>query len=331
MIFNIAIIGATGAVGHKLLSTIFERDFPVNKIYLVASKKSIGKIIKYKNKEFVVESIESFDFSKVEIAFFSAGAETAEKYAPIAVSKGCTVIDNSSQFRTDLDKPLIVPEVNSKDLKNFKLPGIIANPNCSTAQLVVALKPIHDLFKIERVDVASYQSVSGTGKEGIDELLEQTESFLNKKEIKPRVYGAQIAFNVIPAGDILENNYTNEEMKMSFETNKILDKDIKLSATCSRVPVLFGHSLAVHVETKKEIDLNLLRDEIKKQKGLDIFESQDFTSPNAVDHAEGKNPVSVGRLRLDLWKNNRINFWVVADNLRKGAALNSLQILDELL
>ena len=173
--------------------------------------------------------------------------------------------------------------------------------------------------------------MSGTGKEGIDELLEQTESFLNKKEIKPRVYGAQIAFNVIPAGDILENNYTNEEMKMSFETNKILDKDIKLSATCSRVPVLFGHSLAVHVETKKEIDLNLLIEEIKKQKGLDIFDSQDFTSPNAVDHAEGKNPVSVGRLRLDLWKNNRINFWVVADNLRKGAALNSLQILDELL
>ena len=213
------------------------------------------------------------------------------------------------------------PKVNSPEiLKILNFLEFIANPNCSTAQLVVALKPIHELFKIERVDVASYQSVSGTGKEGIDELLEQTEEFLNKKgNSKPKVYGAQIAFNVIPAGDV--RNYTNEEMKMSFETNKILDKIIKLSATCSRVPVLFGHSLAVHVETKKEIDLNILKKEIKKQKGLDILNLQDFTSPNAVDHAEGKNPVSVGRLRLDLWKNNRVNFWVVADNLRKGTLL----------
>ena len=328
---KLAIVGASGAVGRVFIELLDEIYPGTKDLFLVASKRSAGRSMFCGKQEFIIQDIEEFDFSQVEIAFFSAGAETAEKYAPIAVSKGCTVIDNSSQFRTDLDKPLIVPEVNSKDLRNFKLPGIIANPNCSTAQLVVALKPIHDLFKIERVDVASYQSVSGTGKEGIDELLEQTESFLNKKEIKPRVYGAQIAFNVIPAVDILENNYTNEEMKMSFETNKILDKDIKLSATCSRVPVLFGHSLAVHVETKKEIDLNLLIGEIKKQKGLDIFDSQDFTSPNAVDHAEGKNPVSVGRLRLDLWKNNRINFWVVADNLRKGAALNSLQILDELL
>ena len=328
---KLAIVGASGAVGRVFLELLDEM-YPGNKnLFLVASKRSAGNSINCGKQEFIIEDVENFDFSKVDIAFFSAGAETAKKYAPIAVSQGCTVIDNSSQFRTDVEKLLIVPEVNAQDLKNFKSPGIISNPNCSTAQLVVALKPIHDLFQIERVDVASYQSVSGTGKEGIDELIEQTKNFLDNKQISPKVYGAQIAFNVIPAGDILENDYTNEEMKMSFETNKILNKDIKLSASCVRVPVLYGHSLAVHVETKKEIELDLLVSQIKNQKGLDYFDPKDFISPNVVDHAEGKNPVSVGRLRLDLWNSNRVNFWVVADNLRKGAALNSLQILDELL
>ena len=328
---KLAIVGASGAVGRVFLELLDEM-YPGNKnLFLIASRRSAGNSISCGKQEFIIQDIENFDFSKVDIAFFSAGAETAKKYAPIAVSQGCTVIDNSSQFRTDVEKLLIVPEVNSQDLKNFKSPGIISNPNCSTAQLVVALKPIDDLFQIERVDVASYQSVSGTGKEGIDELIEQTKNFLDNKEISPKVYGAQIAFNVIPAGDILENNYTNEEMKMSFETNKILSKDIKLSASCVRVPVLYGHSLAVHVETKKEIELDLLVSQIKNQKGLDYFDPKDFISPNVVDHAEGKNPVSVGRLRLDLWNSNRVNFWVVADNLRKGAALNSLQILDELL
>ena len=328
---KLAIVGASGAVGRVFLE-LLDEIYPGNKdLFLVASMRSAGNSISCGKQEFIIEDIKNFDFSKVDIAFFSAGAETAKKYAPIAVSQGCTVIDNSSQFRTDDEKLLIVPEVNAKDLKNFKSPGIISNPNCSTAQLVVALKPIHDLFQIERVDVASYQSVSGTGKEGIDELIEQTKNFLDNKEISPKVYGAQIAFNVIPAGDILENNYTNEEIKMSFETNKILSKDIQLSASCARVPVLFGHSLAVHVETKKEIELDQLISQIKIQKGLDYFDPKDFTSPNVVDHAEGKNPVSVGRLRVDLWNSNRVNFWVVADNLRKGAALNSLQILDELL
>ncbi len=328
---KLAIVGASGAVGRVFLE-ILDEMYPGNKnLFLVASQRSAGNSISCGDQEFIIEDIENFDFSKVDIAFFSAGAETAKKYAPIAISQGCTVIDNSSQFRTDIDKYLIVPEVNAIDLENFKSPGIISNPNCSTAQLVVALKPIHDLFQIERVDVASYQSVSGTGKEGIDELIEQTKNFLDNKEISPKVYGAQIAFNVIPAGDILENSYTNEEMKMSFETNKILSKDIKLTASCVRVPVLYGHSLAVHVETKKEIELDLLISQIKNQKGLNYFDPKDFISPNVVDHAEGKNPVSVGRLRLDLWNNNRVNFWVVADNLRKGAALNSLQILDELL
>ena len=328
---KLAIVGASGAVGRVFLELLDEM-YPGDKdLFLVASSRSAGNSISCGKQEFIIEDIENFDFSKVDIAFFSAGAETAKKYAPIAVSQGCTVIDNSSQFRTDDEKLLIVPEVNAQDLENFKYPGIISNPNCSTAQLVVALKPINDLFQIERVDVASYQSVSGTGKEGIDELIEQTKNFLDNKEISPKVYGAQIAFNVIPAGDILKNNYTNEEMKMSFETNKILSKDIKLSASCVRVPVLYGHSLAVHVETKKEIELDLLISQIKNQKGLDYFDPKDFISPNVVDHAEGKNPVSVGRLRLDLWNSNRVNFWVVADNLRKGAALNSLQILDELL
>ena len=328
---KLAIVGASGAVGRVFLELLDEM-YPGNKnLFLVASKRSAGNSINCGKQEFIIEDIENFDFSKVDIAFFSAGEETAKKYAPIAVSQGCTVIDNSSQFRTDVEKLLIVPEVNAQDLKYFKSPGIISNPNCSTAQLVVALKPIDELFQIERVDVASYQSVSGTGKEGIDELIEQTKNFLDNKQISPQVYGAQIAFNVIPAGDILENNYTNEEMKMSFETNKILSKDIKLSASCVRVPVLYGHSLAVHVETKKEIELDLLVSQIKNQKGLDYFDPKDFISPNVVEHAEGKNPVSVGRLRLDLWNSNRVNFWVVADNLRKGAALNSLQILDELL
>ena len=328
---KLAIVGASGAVGRVFLELLDEM-YPGDKdLFLVASSRSAGNSISCGKQEFIIEDIENFDFSKVDIAFFSAGAETAKKYAPIAVSQGCTVIDNSSQFRTDDEKLLIVPEVNAQDLKNFKYPGIISNPNCSTAQLVVALKPINDLFQIERVDVASYQSVSGTGKEGIDELIEQTKNYLDNKDISPKVYGAQIAFNIIPAGDILENNYTNEEIKMSFETNKILSKDIKLSASCARVPVFYGHSLAVHVETKKEIELDLLISQIKNQKGLDYFDPKDFISPNVVDHAEGKNPVSVGRLRLDLWNSNRVNFWVVADNLRKGAALNSLQILDELL
>ena len=328
---KLAIVGASGAVGRVFLELLDEKYPGKKDLYLVASKRSAGNKMSCGDEEFVIQDIENFNFSNVDIAFFSAGAKTAEKYAPLAVSSGCTVIDNSSHFRTHEDKLLIVPEVNSKDLCNFESPGIISNPNCSTAQLVVALKPIHDLFLIKRVDVASYQSVSGTGKEGIDELIEQTEKFLNDEDIHPKVYGAQIAFNVIPAGNILENNYTDEEIKMSFETNKILDKDIKLSATCSRVPVLYGHSLAVHVETEKEINLDLLIQKIKDQKGLDFFDSQDFTSPNVVNHAEGKNPVSVGRVRLDLWDKNRVNFWVVADNLRKGAALNSLQILDELL
>tara|TARA_B100001063_G_scaffold206837_1_gene202410 strand:- start:166 stop:1164 length:999 start_codon:yes stop_codon:yes gene_type:complete len=328
---KLAIVGASGAVGRVFLELLDEKYPGKKDLYLVASKRSAGNIMSCGDEEFVIQDIENFNFSNIDIAFFSAGAKIAEKYAPLAVSLGCTVIDNSSYFRTHEDKLLIVPEVNSKDLCNFESPGIISNPNCSTAQLVVALKPIHDLFLIKRVDVASYQSVSGTGKEGIDELIEQTKKLLNDEEIHPKVYGAQIAFNVIPAGDILENNYTNEEIKMSFETNKILDKDIKLSATCSRVPVLYGHSLAVHVETEKEINLDLLIQKIKDQKGLDFFDSQDFISPNAVNHAEGKNPVSIGRVRLDLWDKNRVNFWVVADNLRKGAALNSLQILDELL
>ena len=328
---KLAIVGATGAVGRVFLE-LLEEKYPGQKnLFLLASAKSAGSTIKCGEQNYVVEDLDEFDFAKAEIAFFSAGGEIAEKYAPLAVSRGCTVIDNSSKFRSDDDKPLIVPEVNAHILKEIKFPIIIANPNCSTAQLLVALKPVHDLFTIQRVDVSTYQSVSGSGKSGIDELTNQTKDFLSGKEVSINLYGSQIAFNVIPAGNILDNDYTDEEMKMSLETNKILDKEIELTATCIRVPVFYGHSEAVHIETKKPIDLDLLIETMDKQPGLDVYSSDDINAPNALNHAEGKNPVSVGRIRMDLWKKNRVNFWVVADNLRKGAALNSLQILDEII
>lgn len=328
---RLAIVGATGAVGRVFLELLEEKYPGPKDLFLLASKRSAGKKIKCGFQDFVIEDLDNFDFSQADIAFFSAGSEIAEKYAPLAVSKGCSVIDNSSRFRGDDDKALIVPEVNAHVLKDIEFPAIIANPNCSTAQLLVALKPVHDLFIIKRVDVATYQSVSGSGKIGIDELTMQTKDFLDKNKVSVNVYDAQIAFNVIPAGDRLDNNYTNEEMKMTWETNKILDQDIQLTATCTRVPVYFGHSEAVHIETKKVIDLDKLINAMKLQSGLDVYPSDDLSAPNAVDQAEGKNPVSIGRIRKDLWSDYRINFWVVADNLRKGAALNSLQILDELI
>ena len=328
---KIAIVGATGAVGRVFLDLLND-NFPGEKdLYLLASKKSEGKKISCGNQEFIVEDLATFDFSRADIAFFSAGANISGEFAPKAKEQGCTVIDNSSKFRKDENIPLIIPEVNGNILDQINLPAIISNPNCSTAQLLVALKPIHDLFEISRVDVVTFQAVSGSGQNAIEELINQTKSSLNGEQISRDVYGAQIAFNVIAAGNLEENNYTDEEMKISFETKKILDKNISISATSVRVPVIYGHSIAAHVKTNKKIDLPKLNEALDSQPGLDKYSNKNFLSPNPVEHAEGKNPVSVGRVRADLWEEDRVNIWVVADNLRKGAALNSLQIMEKIL
>ena len=311
---RIAVVGATGAVGRVFLE-LLENNFSGKKdLHLLASKKSEGKLISCGDQQFEVKDLSTFDFSLVDIAFFSAGAEISGEFAPKAVSQGCTVIDNSSKFRREEDIPLI-----------------ISNPNCSTAQLLVALKPIHDLFEITRVDVVTFQAVSGSGQNAIDELINQTKQSLNNESTKNEVYGAQIAFNVIPAGNLEENDYTDEEMKISHETKKILDEKINISATTVRVPVVYGHSIAAHVKTNKRINLPNLHRAFETQTGLEKYSEKDFLSPNPLEHAEGKDPVSVGRIRADLWEDDRVNIWIVADNLRKGAALNSLQIMERIM
>ena len=328
---KIAVVGATGAVGRVFLELLEENFSGKKDLYLLASKKSEGKLISCGDQQFEVQNLSTFDFSSTDIAFFSAGAEISGEFAPKALSQGCTVIDNSSKFRRQEDIPLIIPEVNGNILKQINYPIIISNPNCSTAQLLVALKPIHDLFEITRVDAVTFQAVSGSGQNAIDELLDQTKKSLNNEKTESEVYGAQIAFNVIPAGNLEENNYTDEEMKISYETKKILDEKINISATSVRVPVIHGHSIAAHVKTNKKIDLTNLNRAFETQTGLDKYSEKDFLSPNPLEHAEGKDPVSVGRIRADLWEDDRVNLWIVADNLRKGAALNSLQIMQKIL
>ena len=328
---KIAVVGATGAVGRVFLE-LLEKNFSGTKdLYLLASRKSEGKLISCGDQQFEVQNLSTFDISSVDIAIFSAGAEISGEFAPKALSQGCTVIDNSSKFRRQEDIPLIIPEVNGDILKQINDPIIISNPNCSTAQLLVALKPIHDLFEITRVDVVTFQAVSGSGQNAINELLNQTKKSLNNENTENEVYGDQIAFNVIPAGNLEGNNYTDEEMKISYETKKILDEKINVSATSVRVPVIHGHSIAAHVKTNKKIDLPNLNIAFETQTGLDKYSEKDFLSPNPLEHAEGKDPVSVGRIRADLWEDDRVNLWIVADNLRKGAALNSLQIMEKIL
>jgi len=331
--YDVAVVGATGAVGEAIFSILEERDFPVGKIYALASSRSVGKRIYYKNTSVKVEDLETFDFSKVSIGLFSAGASVSKVYAPKAVAAGCIVIDNTSEFRYDDEIPLVVPEVNPDSIAEYKTRGIIANPNCSTIQMVVALKPIYDAVGIERINVCTYQAVSGTGKEGIEEVVSQTAKLLNGKPITPSVYPKQIAFNVLPQIDVfMDNGYTKEEMKMVWETRKIFsDQAIMVNPTAVRVPVFYGHSEAVHIETKQKIEIEKVYELLAKAPGITILDERvDGGYPTAVTESSGNDDVFVGRIREDISHPRGIDLWVVSDNVRKGAALNSVQIAEEL-
>jgi len=331
--YDVAVVGATGAVGEAIFSILEERDFPVGKIYALASSRSVGKRIYYKNTSVKVEDLETFDFSKVSIGLFSAGASVSKVYAPKAVAAGCIVIDNTSEFRYDDEIPLVVPEVNPESIAEYKTRGIIANPNCSTIQMVVALKPIYDAVGIERINVCTYQAVSGTGKEAIEEVVSQTAKLLNGKPITPSVYPKQIAFNVLPQIDVfMDNGYTKEEMKMVWETRKIFsDQAIMVNPTAVRVPVFYGHSEAVHIETKQKIEIEKVYELLAKAPGITILDERvDGGYPTAVTESSGNDDVFVGRVREDISHPRGVDLWVVSDNVRKGAALNSVQIAEEL-
>ena len=332
--YDVAVVGATGAVGEVMLDILAERNFPVGNVYALASERSAGKRVKFGRKTLVVENLATFDFSKVQIGLFSPGASISEEYAPIAASQGCVVIDNTSQFRYDDDIPLVVPEVNSHAVANYTNRGIIANPNCSTIQMLVALKPLHDAAKITRINVCTYQAVSGSGKSAIDELAAQTAALLNGKEAKVDVYPKQIAFNVVPQIDVfLENGYTKEEMKMVWETHKIMeDPDILVNPTAVRVPVFFGHSEAVHIEMRDKLTAEQATELLKNSSGITVIdEREDGGYPTAVSDGANKDATFVGRIREDISHSSGLNLWVVSDNVRKGAALNSIQIAEVLI
>lgn len=330
--YNVAILGATGAVGETMLEILEQRQFPVQNLYPLASARSAGEVIRFKNKNIAVLDVAEFDFAQANIALFSAGASVSAQYAPIAAEAGCVVIDNTSCFRYEEDVPLVVPEVNANMITEYRQRNIIANPNCSTIQLVVALKPIYDAVGISRINVATYQSVSGAGRKGITELAEQTAHLLNGQPDDPKVFARQIAFNVIPHIDeFQENGYTKEEMKMVWETRKIFnDNSIMVNPTAVRVPVFYGHSEAVHIETKQKLSAadakNLLRD----APGIILLE-EDKDYPTAVSEGSAQDAVYVGRVREDVSHPNGLNMWIVADNVRKGAALNAIQIAEILI
>ena len=329
--FDVAVVGATGAVGEAMMEILEEREFPVNNLYPLASARSAGKTVRFQGKTLDVTDLAEFDFSKVQIGLFSAGASVSEEYAPKAAAAGCVVVDNTSQFRYDTDIPLVVPEVNPQAIADYKNRGIIANPNCSTIQMLVALKPIYDAVGITRINVATYQAVSGTGKEAIEELAGQTARLLNGKSIESKVYPKQIAFNVLPHIDVFKDNgYTKEEMKMVWETQKIFgDMDIRVNPTCVRVPVFFGHSEAVHIETRDKISAEQARALLEKAPGVVVLdERQDGGYPTPVTEGATHDPVYVGRIREDISHERGLDLWVVADNVRKGAALNSVQIAE---
>ncbi|MFN3739531.1 MAG: aspartate-semialdehyde dehydrogenase [Thermodesulfovibrionales bacterium] len=329
--YVVAVVGATGAVGEEMVLILEERDFPVRELRLFASERSIGKKIEFRNSEVPVETLNEDSFKGIDIALFSAGAERSKIWAPVAVRSGCIVIDNSSQWRMEPDVPLVVPEVNAHDLSWHK--GIIANPNCSTIQMVVALKPIHDVARIKRIVVTTFQSVSGTGKKAMDELLQQTTDLLNFRDIKCNVYPHQIAFNVLPHIDkFLENGYTKEEMKMVNETKKIMgDPSIRVTATTVRVPVFRCHSESVNIETEKKLTANEVRAILAGASGIIVFDAPEKNVYPLPVHVAGKDEVYVGRIREDESIENGINMWIVADNLRKGAALNAVQIAERLI
>ena len=331
--FNVAIAGATGAVGEVLIELLETRDFPIDTLYLLASSRSAGTNLNFAGKRITVSAIDDFDFSQAHIGLFSAGGSVSAEYAPKAAAAGCVVVDNTSHFRRDDDIPLVVSEVNPEAIAGYTKRNIIANPNCSTMQMLVALKPIHDAVGIERINVATYQAVSGTGKSAIEELASQTARLLNAQTIESKVYPKQIAFNVLPHIDTFQDNgYTREEMKMVWETQKILgDETIRVNPTCVRVPVFHGHAEAVHIETKAPISADVATDLLEQAPGIVVMDKrEDGGYPTPVGDAAGTDPVFVGRIRNDISHPNGLNLWVVADNLRKGAALNSVQIAEEL-
>ena len=324
---NITIVGATGNVGRKIIEVLENKNFPTDNLYLVASSKSAGSKLKFKGEEIKVENLETFDFSKGNITFFSAGGKISEKYAPLA-AKHSTVIDNSSHFRMDPDVPLIVPQVNSNDLKNIKK-NIIANPNCSTSQLVIVLKPLHDLFRIKRVVISTYQSTSGAGKAPMDELIEQTKLSLENKKINSKNFTKQIAFNAIPHIDVfVEEGYTKEEVKMVDETKKILDNKIELTATCVRIPVMVSHSESLNIEFEKPFTLEKVREALDSAEGCKVIDERQDGGYITPIEAEGKNETFISRIRKDNTTKNAANLWIVSDNLLRGAALNAVEIAE---
>ena len=328
---NITIVGATGNVGRKIIEILEKKNFPIDALYLVASSKSAGSKLRFKEKEIEVENLETFDFSKGEITFFSAGGKISEKYAAKA-AKHSTVIDNSSYFRMDPDVPLIVPEVNPNDLKNHKKKNIVANANCSVIPLVVALKPLHDLYNIKRSVASTYQSVSGAGKAPMDELLSQTKDFFDTKELRSNYFTKQIAFNAIPHIDnFLDSGYTKEEQKMHDEVKKILDSKIKVTSTSVRIPVLVSHAVSVNVEFNKKYKLNEIQNVLNTSPGCKVIDEQKDGGYITPAEAENKFDTFISRVREDNSQNNTINLWIVSDNLLKGAALNAVEIAEILI
>ena len=328
---NIAIVGATGNVGRKIIEVLENKNFPISELFLIASSKSEGKKINFKDEELTVIDLEKFDFSKVKIAFFAAGSAIAEKWA-YKVAEKTIVIDNSKFFRKDPDIPLIVPEVNSKELIKVKNKNIIANANCSVIPLVVALKPLHDLYNIKRIIASTYQSVSGAGKAPMDELLSQTQDFFNNKKLESKYFTKQIAFNAIPHIDsFLENGYTKEEQKTSDEVKKILDKKIKITSTCVRIPVLVSHSISANVEFDKKCNLEEIKNVLSTSPGCKVVDEKKDGGYITPVEAENKYETFISRIRQDDSQPNSINLWIVSDNLLKGAALNAVEIAENLI
>ena len=331
--YNVAVVGATGAVGEQMREVLDERLFPVDELRLLASERSAGQFLEFQNKQVRVDVLRENSFEDIDIALFSAGGSVSDKFAPIAARSGSVVVDNTARFRMEPDVPLVVPEVNAKAIPEYKKRGIIANPNCSTIQMVVALKPIHDAAKIKRVVVSTYQSTSGAGRKAMEELGRQTAAVLNMKEVEKEKFPHQIAFNCIPHIDIfLPNGYTKEEKKMIDETKKILgDDSINVTATCVRVPVFCGHSESVNIETEKKLSAKDVRAILRGAPGILLVDApEENVYPMPLD-ATGTDATMVGRIREDESIPNGINLWVVADNLRKGAALNAVQIAEILI
>ncbi|ORE86022.1 Aspartate-semialdehyde dehydrogenase [Oceanococcus atlanticus] len=331
--YDVAVLGATGAVGKTMLEVLAQREFPINNIYALSSERSAGTTVEFGRRELIAQNVDDFDWSQVQIGLFSAGGSVSEKWAPVAAEHGVVVIDNTSQFRYDDEIPLVVPEVNADALYGFRKRNIIANPNCSTIQMLVALKPIYDAVGIERINVATYQAVSGSGAQAMEELAKQTAALLNFKEAKAEVYPKQIAFNVLPHIDVFQDNgYTKEEMKMVWETRKIFgDANIQVNPTAVRVPVFYGHSEAIHIETREKISAEQARELLAKAPGVVVMDERaNGGYPTAVTDAAGKDDVFVGRIREDISHPRGLNLWVVSDNVRKGAATNSVQIAETL-